>query len=114
MVSPDPQRWTRDPAVPGAFIWLSRDGGSTPAALAAERSHPACVAVPVRTSRQAGVEWQIASFRECPDGRREIVEAVGTRPGTDGLVYVQIAPPASSAPAFVDTLLAGLKVRWPD
>jgi eukaryotic-like serine/threonine-protein kinase len=36
---------------------------------------------------------------------------VAARPGGDGLVYVQIAPPANSTPAFVDTLLAGLRVR---
>ena len=39
-----------------------------------------------------------------------IVEAAGPAPGDAGLVYVQIAPPAGSGPAFVDALLAGVRV----
>jgi hypothetical protein len=112
VVSPDPQRWNRDPAVPGAFVKLSRTGATTPAQFIAERAHTACVAAPVRTGRRAGVQWLIAGYSGCPGGRTEIVEAVGSRPGADGLVFVQVIPPTGSTPAFVDTLLAGLRVRW--
>ncbi|MEU7906549.1 serine/threonine-protein kinase [Actinoplanes sp. NPDC049118] len=113
VVSPDPARWTRDTAVPGAFAWLSRDGAAetTPERFVAGRPNAGCATMPVRTSRQAGLDWFIAGFRACPDGRAEVVEAVGTRPGDTVLVYVQVAPPRGSAPAFVDTLLAGVRVR---
>ena len=100
--------------VPGAFIWLFAEDGATttsPSAFIAGRPHAGCVAAPVRTDRQAGLDWLIAGYRDCPNGRAQIVEAVGTRPGDTGLVYVQIAPPAGSPPAFVDTLLAGVRVR---
>jgi hypothetical protein len=40
-----------------------------------------------------------------------IAETAGIGPGDAGLVYVQIAPPAGSGPEFVDTLLAGVRVR---
>lgn len=113
VVSPDPARWTVDTAVPGAFAWLSRDGAATttPERFVAGRPNAGCAAVPVRTSRQAGLDWFIAGYRACPDGHAEVVEAVGTRPGDDVLVYVQVAPPANSTPAFVDALLAGVRVR---
>jgi eukaryotic-like serine/threonine-protein kinase len=45
------------------------------------------------------------------DGRGRLVEAAGAGSDDAGLVYVQIAPPASSAPAFADVLLAGVRVR---
>jgi tRNA A-37 threonylcarbamoyl transferase component Bud32 len=113
VVSPDPARWTVDTTVPGAFAWLSRDGAATttPQRFVAGRPNAGCAAVPVRTSRQAGLDWFIAGFRACPDGRAEVVEAVGTRPGDSVLVYVQVAPPANSTPEFVDALLAGVRVR---
>jgi hypothetical protein len=115
LLSPDPARWSADPTVPGAFIGLSRVGDSalTPAEfLALRRQQQAgCTAAPARTSRQAGVDWRIADFRDCPDGRARIIEAVGTRPGATGLVYVEVTPPAGSPPAFTDALLAGLRLR---
>jgi hypothetical protein len=40
-----------------------------------------------------------------------VVEAAGRAPGDAGLVYVQIMPPVGSGPAFVDALLAGIRVR---
>jgi hypothetical protein len=40
-----------------------------------------------------------------------LVEAAGIGPAGAGLVHVQIAPPASNAATFVDTLLAGVRVR---
>jgi tRNA A-37 threonylcarbamoyl transferase component Bud32 len=110
VLSPDPARWEDDPAVPGAFVGLP-EGDRTAADLLAEHGQVVCEAAPVRTSRQAGTQWTIAGYRACPDGRAQIVDAVATRPGGEGLVYVQIAPPANSPPAFVDTLLAGLRVR---
>jgi tRNA A-37 threonylcarbamoyl transferase component Bud32 len=111
LVSPDPARWRTDDAVRGAFIWLARDGtaGQTPAALIARRPQPGCTPVPVRRSRQAGIDWVIAAFH-CPDRRGRLVEAAGTG-AAGGLVYVQIAPPAGNASTFVDTLLAGVRVR---
>jgi hypothetical protein len=69
------------------------------------------VAAPIRTTRRAGVDWLIAEFRDCPDGRAHIVEAVGVRPGVPGIVYVEVAPPARSSPAFADTFLTGLRLR---
>jgi hypothetical protein len=39
------------------------------------------------------------------------VEAAGLGPDGAGLVYVQLTPPAGSGPAFVDSLLAGVRVR---
>jgi hypothetical protein len=113
-VSPDPARWKVDPTVPGAFIWFSGDHAPAPAALVAKQAPTRCVPTRVRATRQAGVDWVVAGYRRCPDGRALIVEAVGTRAGHGGLVYVEVAPPANSTPAFVDTLLAGLRVRWPD
>jgi hypothetical protein len=113
VISPDPSRWTVDETVPGAFIWLSRDGAarSTPARFVAGRPHADCSAAPVRASRQAGVDWLIAGYNACPGTRASIVEAAAVGPRDAGLVYVQIAPPANSEPAFVDSLLAGVRVR---
>jgi hypothetical protein len=110
VLSPDPARWLTDTAVPGVFVGLP-DGDGTPADLLADHRQAACRATPVRTTRQAGMDWTIAGYLACPDGRAQIVDAVATRPGGAGLVYVQIAPPANSTPVFVDTLLAGVRVR---
>ncbi|MEU4563518.1 serine/threonine-protein kinase [Actinoplanes sp. NPDC023936] len=112
LVSPDPARWRTDEAVRGAFISLARDGtaGRTPAAVVAELPHAGCTPSPVRRSRQAGIDWVIAGF-SCSDRRGRLVEAAGTGSGGTGLVYVQIAPPADNASVFVDTLLAGVRVR---
>jgi tRNA A-37 threonylcarbamoyl transferase component Bud32 len=111
LVSPDPARWRTDDAVRGAFIGLA--GGTTdraPAAVIAELGHAGCTAAPVRRTRQAGIDWVIAAFT-CPDRRGSLVEAAGLGAGGSGLLYVQIAPPAGNAPVFVDTLLAGVRVR---
>ncbi|GAA4469070.1 hypothetical protein GCM10023170_083910 [Phytohabitans houttuyneae] len=53
----------------------------------------------------------MALYSSCPGAKTVIVETAGVGPGDAGLVYVQIAPPAGSGPAFVDTLLAGVRVR---
>lgn len=113
VVSPAPDRWKSDPAMPGAFIGLSREIAtrSTPAAFVAQQPHAGCVAAPVRTSRQAGIDWVVALHSFCGSGKASVVETAGVGPGDAGLVYVQIAPPTGSGPAFVDTLLAGVRVR---
>jgi hypothetical protein len=112
LASPDPARWRTDDAVRGAFIWLAPESmaGREPAALIAQVPHARCTPAPVRRSRQAGIDWVIAAFR-CADRRGRLVEAAGAGPAGAGLVYVQIAPPESNAPAFVDTLLSGVHVR---
>ena len=112
-LSPDPARWRVDVTVPGAFVWLSRDvpAGTTPAGFVAGRPpHANCVAAPVRTSRQAGIDWLVARYSACRDGRDSIVEAAGAAPRGAGLIYVQVAPPVGSGPGFVDTLLSGVRV----
>ncbi|MFI7598743.1 serine/threonine-protein kinase [Actinoplanes sp. NPDC049681] len=113
VISPAPGRWLSDPKVPGAFIGVSRGLGrtDTPAAFVAGRRHARCTADPVRTSRAAGVDWVVARHASCEAGKPVIVEAAGVVPGGEGLVYVQIAPPASSPAAFVDALLAGIEVH---
>ncbi|MEH0973960.1 serine/threonine-protein kinase [Micromonospora sp. CPCC 205546] len=112
VMSPEPHRWAVDPSVPGAFVGLSAGiaARTTPAGFVAERPHAACAAAPVRRTRQAGVEWVVARFT-CEEGRPEIVEAAGLAPGRAGLIYAQVTPPADSRPDFVDTLLAGVRVR---
>ncbi|RLK22308.1 protein kinase-like protein [Micromonospora sp. M71_S20] len=112
VVSPDPHRWAADPTVPGAFVGLSAGlaARTTPAGFVAERPHAACAAAPVRRTRQAGVDWVVARFT-CDEGRPEIVEAAGLAPGRAALIYVQVTPPAGSRADFVDTLLAGVRVR---
>jgi hypothetical protein len=112
VVSPDPVRWGTDPNLPGAFLWLSRSAAAiTPTAFVAGRPHADCLPAPVRMSRPGTIDWVIAEY-DCADGRGRLVEAAGTGSDDDAaLVYVQIASPASSAPAFVDTLLAGVRVR---
>ncbi|MEU7997298.1 serine/threonine-protein kinase [Micromonospora sp. NPDC049060] len=111
VMSPDPHRWAADPTVPGAFVGLSASiaARTSPAGFVAERPHAACVAAPVRRTRQAGVDWVVARFT-CDRGRPEVVEAAGLAPGRAGLVYVQITPPPGSRADFVDTLLAGVRV----
>ena len=113
VVAPEPDRWHVDGAAPGMFVWLSRSAATrlTPNEFLAGRPHARCTAAPMVTSRQAGIDWVVARFSGCPDGRDSIVEAAGLGPGDAGLVYAQIAPPAGSAPTFVDTLLAGVQVR---
>jgi tRNA A-37 threonylcarbamoyl transferase component Bud32 len=112
LVSPYPARWRTDDAVRGAFIWLASDAtvDSAPAAVVAQVPHADCTPAPSRRSRQAGIDWVIAAFN-CPDRRGRLVEVAGTGPAGAGLVYVQIAPPAGNASVFVDTLLAGVRVR---
>jgi eukaryotic-like serine/threonine-protein kinase len=113
VISPDPERWGVDKTVPGAFIWASGTAGAsmTPAEFVAGRRHPGCTAAPLQDGRRAGVDWVIARYTDCTDGRALVVEAAGIGPGDSGLVYVQVAPPANTASAFVDTLLAGLQLR---
>jgi hypothetical protein len=113
VISPDPRRWPSDPAVPGAFVGLSRSlaARTTSARYLEEHPHAECTPEPVRTSRLAGVDWVIAGFTSCRSGKPVLVEAAGTAPGDAGLLYAQIAPPAGSGPDFVDTLLAGIRVR---
>lgn len=112
VVSPDPGRWTSDPSVPGAFVGLSRTIGeqATPAEFVARQGDPVCVAEPARTTRRAGIDWVVAR-QSCPAGKPVKVEAAGVGPNGAGLVYVQVAPPAGTGDEFVDTLLAGVRVR---
>lgn len=113
VVSPDPDRWLSDPQVPGAFVGLSRGMAtrSTPAVFVAEHPRGECTAAPVRTTRQAGIDWVVVRYTSCAGNKPVVVDAAGVGPGDAGLVYVQIMPPAGSGPAFVDTLLAGVRVR---
>jgi tRNA A-37 threonylcarbamoyl transferase component Bud32 len=113
VMAPNPDRWLSDAAMPGAFVGLSRGtaAASTPAQFVAGRPHPRCVASPVRTHRQGGVDWVVAEFTSCATGKPVIVEAAAIGPAAAGLVYVEIAPPAGSGSDFVDTLLAGVRVR---
>ncbi|WP_319458605.1 serine/threonine-protein kinase [Micromonospora sp. RTP1Z1] len=112
VMSPEPRRWAADSALPGAFVGLSASTAArtTPAGFVAEHPHADCIALPARATRQAGVDWVVVTF-SCDRGRPVIVEAAGLGPGRTGLVYVQITPPAGSGPDFVDTLLAGVRVR---
>jgi hypothetical protein len=113
IVSPAPDRWKRDAAMAGAFVGLSRGIGArtTPAGYVAEQPHAGCTAAPLRTSRQAGIDWVVARYTACRTGPAVIVEAAGNDPAGAGLVYVQITPPAGSGSEFVDALLAGVRVR---
>jgi hypothetical protein len=113
VIAPDPDRWRSDPAMPGAFVGLSRGlaDRSTPARFLGEHPHADCVAAPTRTARLAGIDWIIAEFDSCRTGKAVIVESAGLGTGDAGLVYVQITPPAGSGSSFVDTLLAGVRVR---
>ncbi|MEW2431247.1 serine/threonine-protein kinase [Micromonospora sp. NPDC047644] len=111
VMSPQPRRWAADPRLPGAFVGLSAATAArtTLAGFLAERTHGDCTAAPPRTTRQAGVEWTVVAYR-CDQGRPRIVESAGLHPGRAALVYVQITPPEDT-PEFVDTLLAGVRVR---
>ncbi|MDG4809159.1 serine/threonine-protein kinase [Micromonospora sp. WMMD1120] len=111
VMSPRPRRWAADPRLPGAFVGLSTATAArtTPAGFLAERAHGDCAAAPARTTRQAGVEWTVVAYR-CDRGRPRIVESAGLPPGRGALVYVQITPPDDNT-RFVDTLLAGVRVR---
>ncbi|MFI6128862.1 protein kinase [Micromonospora sp. NPDC051141] len=112
VLSPDPRRWAADPGLPGAFVGLSAGTArrTGPAGFLAERPHADCVAAPLRRTGQGGTEWLVVSFA-CPTGRPVIVEAAGLAAGSTGLLYVQLTPPADGGPAFVDALLAGVRVR---
>ncbi|MDG4786172.1 serine/threonine-protein kinase [Micromonospora sp. WMMD1102] len=113
VMAPDPKRWPTDPAMPGAFLGLSRGLAERhdPAGYLAERPHADCVPAPVRTVRRGSVEWHVAAFTACRAGKPVIVEAAGLAPDSAGLLYVQITPPANASADFVDTLLAGVRVR---
>ncbi len=112
-MSPDPARWNSRASVPGAFVGLSQDlsARSTPTRYVADRQHARCTAAPVHTRRRGGVDWVVAEFTSCDTGKPAIVEAAALGPANAGLVYVQIAPPPGSGPDFVDSLLAGVRVR---
>ncbi|MEH1169748.1 serine/threonine-protein kinase [Micromonospora sp. CPCC 205539] len=112
VMSPQPRRWAADPRLPGAFVGFSATTAArtTPAGFLAERAHGDCTSAPARTTRQADVEWTVVGYR-CDRGRPQIIESAGLHPGRAGLVYVQIVPPAESGADFVDTLLAGVRLR---
>ncbi|MCG5455293.1 protein kinase [Micromonospora sp. PSH03] len=112
VMSPQPRRWAADPRLPGAFVGLSASTAAraTPAGFLAERTHGDCTPAPARVTRQAGVEWTVVAYR-CERGRPQITESAALHPGRPALVYAQIVPPADSGPAFVDTLLAGVRLR---
>ncbi|WP_433318064.1 protein kinase domain-containing protein [Micromonospora sp. CA-269861] len=112
VMSPQPRRWAADPRLPGAFVGLSASTAAraTPTGFLAERTHGDCTPAPTRVTRQAGVEWTVVAYR-CDRGRPQIIETAALHPGRPALVYVQITPPADSGPDFVDTLLAGVRLR---
>ncbi|PWR08099.1 serine/threonine protein kinase, partial [Micromonospora acroterricola] len=112
VMSPQPRRWAADPRLPGAFVGLSAATAArtTPAGFLAERTHGDCASAPARTTRQADVEWTVVAYH-CDRGRPRIVESAGLHPERAALLYVQIVPPADGGPDFVDTLLAGVRVR---
>jgi hypothetical protein len=113
VMSPDPARWLSDPSVPGAFVGLSTviATRTTPAQFVAEHPHARCVAQPLRLIIRAGIDWIVAEYGSCPNGKPVVVEIAGVAKDGAGLVYVQIAPPAGSDASFVDGLLAGIHVR---
>ena len=113
VMSPDPDRWADDPALPGSFVGLSPTLAmhTTPARYVAEHQHQSCEADPLRTTRQGGVDWVIARYANCGGGKPAVVEAAGLAASGAGLVYVQIAPPPGSDSSFVDNLLAGIRIR---
>ncbi|MEK8106705.1 hypothetical protein NKG94_18790 [Micromonospora sp. M12] len=83
---------------------------ATPAGFLAERTHADCTPAPTRATRQTGVEWTVVAYR-CDRGRPQIIESAALHPDRQALLYVQIAPPPGSGPDFVDTLLAGVRLR---
>jgi tRNA A-37 threonylcarbamoyl transferase component Bud32 len=109
VISPDPGRWRTDPAVPGAFVGLSRTAAArtTAAGFVAEQPHARCAAAPVRRTRQAGLDWVVARFT-CTTPKPVIVEAAGVEAGA--LVYVQLAARPGAPDAEVDALLSGITV----
>ena len=113
VVAPDPGRWLSDPAMPGAFLGLSRGiaAQSTAAEFVAGRHHAGCTAVPVRVVHTSTMDFTVAGYRACRDGKPVVAEAAALAPGAAGLVYVQVAPPANDGLRFVDTLLAGVAIR---
>jgi tRNA A-37 threonylcarbamoyl transferase component Bud32 len=113
VISTNPQRWPSDPAVPGAFVGLSRSLAlrTTPARYVNEHPHAECAPGPVRNSRLGGVDWVIAAFTSCRTAKPAFVEAAGTAPDDAGLLYVQIAMPLGSGSDFVDALLGGISTR---
>jgi hypothetical protein len=110
VISPDPARWRTDPAVPGAFVGLSRTAAArtTAAGFVAEQPHARCSAAPVRRTRQAGLDWVVARFT-CTTPKPVIVEAAGVDAGA--LVYVQLAARPGATDAEVDALLSGITVE---
>ncbi|WP_328849765.1 serine/threonine-protein kinase [Micromonospora zamorensis] len=112
VMSPQPRSWAADPGVPGAFVGVSVSTAARtmPAGFLAERTHGDCTSAPVRTTRQAGVEWTVVTYR-CDRDRPRIVESAGLHPARGALVYVQVVPPLDGGPDFVDGLLAGVRVR---
>ena len=111
VISPDPRRWLTDPAVPGAFVGLSRAAAARTTAdgFVAEQPHVRCAAAPVRRTRQAGLDWAVARFA-CADGKPVIIEAAGLDAGSAALLYVQLAPGPDATDRDVDALLAGIEV----
>ncbi|SNY64376.1 serine/threonine-protein kinase [Paractinoplanes atraurantiacus] len=108
VVSPDPEAWPTDPAMPGAFVGLTRGMAAVTAPdFVAGRPHARCTPSPPRRSRQGGIDWVVARFT-CATGKHVIIEAAGPAAGT--LVYVQLAPPAGAADRDVDAFLAGVRV----
>jgi hypothetical protein len=113
-MSPAPDRWLSDAAVPGAFVGLSRSvaARTTPAGFLAENAPSKCVATPARTTRRAGIDWLVIRYTSCAgEPKPVIVQTAGLDPGGAGLVFVQIAPPPGRGPEFVDVLLEGIRVR---
>lgn len=116
VVSPEPGRWTDDDAVPGAFIGLSPTlaAETTPEDYVAAQVHGQCDPPDSTEVDAGGITWVVATFAGCRSGKATIVEAAGTAPSDAGLLYAQIAPPASSDPAlFVESLLAGIEASAP-
>ncbi|QSB12792.1 serine/threonine protein kinase [Natronosporangium hydrolyticum] len=112
LISPDPDAWRTDPAVPGAFVGLSRALAAeyTPEQFLAAQHHGQCAAPERRTIGQGVIDWVILTFGGCESGKPELVEAAGLTAEPAELVYVQAAPPAGSGPEFIDSLLAGVRI----
>jgi hypothetical protein len=113
VMSPDPAAWPTDPTVPGAFVGLSRSRCDV-ARFVAGRWHEGCEVRPAGPRRIDGTDWTVAWFTSCRTGRPSWVEAGTAGPDGTGMVYVQVTPPPGVGDDFVDDLLAGVDVRWPD
>jgi hypothetical protein len=111
VMSADPSRWRTDPAVPGAFVGLSRSAAArtTAAGFVAEQRHASCAASPVRRTRQSGVDWVVARFA-CAAPKPVIIETAGLDAGSGALVYLQITPVPGTSDREIDALLAGVVV----